>query len=76
MAAIGSKGPSATGLIGDGSGCWDTESYQELQVGEVEVEGDLTTSRGLDDKVVRSKRHMLIGGKCAENDHRERSSSR
>lgn len=40
------------GLIGNGSGCWDTESYQELQVGEVEVEVELIASRGLNDKVV------------------------
>jgi len=43
---------------GDGSGCWDTESYQE---GEVEVEFTTSRSRGLDDKVVSSKRHMLAG---------------
>lgn len=67
MTAIGSKVPSAMGLIANGSGCWDTESYQELQVVEVEVE--FIASRGVNDKAVSSKRHMLIEEKCAEDDH-------
>lgn len=53
------------GLIGNGSGCWDTESYQELQVVEVEF----IASRGVNDKAVSSKRHMSIEEKCAEDDH-------
>jgi hypothetical protein len=67
MAVIGSEASSVMGLVADGSGCWDTESYQELEVGEVEVE--FVIRRGLNDEVVSNTKHMLKEEKSAEKNH-------